>query len=108
VAQAVEAKGGAMLITADHGNCECMRDPDSGQAMTAHTLNPVPVYLVGGARPGRNAPVHLADGKLADVAPTILERMGLAVPPEMTGQSLLQPRRQSIHSRWTRRRRSAR
>jgi 2,3-bisphosphoglycerate-independent phosphoglycerate mutase len=59
--------------------------------MTAHTLNPVPVYLVGGTQPGRNAPVHLADGKLADVAPTILELMGLRVPPEMTGRSLLQP-----------------
>jgi 2,3-bisphosphoglycerate-independent phosphoglycerate mutase len=91
LARSVEAQGGALLVTADHGNCECMRDPASGQAMTAHTLNPVPVYLVGATRPGRNAPVHLADGKLADVAPTILELMGLAVPPEMTGHSLLQP-----------------
>jgi len=91
LARSVEAQGGALLITADHGNCECMRDPASGQAMTAHTLNPVPVYLVGETQPGRNAPVHLTDGKLADVAPTILELMGLAVPPEMTGHSLLQP-----------------
>jgi 2,3-bisphosphoglycerate-independent phosphoglycerate mutase len=91
LARSVEAQGGALLVTADHGNCECMRDAASGQAMTAHTLNPVPVYLVGGTQPGRNAPVHLADGKLADVAPTILELMGLRVPPEMTGRSLLQP-----------------
>ncbi|MBI1243526.1 MAG: 2,3-bisphosphoglycerate-independent phosphoglycerate mutase [Alphaproteobacteria bacterium] len=90
VAAAVEAKGGAMLVTADHGNCECMRDPQSGQPMTAHTLNPVPVYLVGGRFPGRNAPVLLADGILADVAPTLLELMGLPQPPEMTGHSLLQ------------------
>ncbi|MBL8805757.1 MAG: 2,3-bisphosphoglycerate-independent phosphoglycerate mutase [Rhodospirillales bacterium] len=90
VAASVEAKGGAMLVTADHGNCECMRDPASGQPMTAHTLNPVPVYLVGGLGPGRNAPVLLADGILADVAPTLLELMGLPKPPEMTGRSLLQ------------------
>ncbi|MBI3506145.1 MAG: 2,3-bisphosphoglycerate-independent phosphoglycerate mutase [Proteobacteria bacterium] len=89
VAAAVEAQGGAMLVTADHGNCECMRDPVSGQAMTAHTLNPVPVYLVGGLVPGRNAPVLLADGVLADVAPTLLELMGLKQPAEMTGHSLL-------------------
>ena len=89
VASAVEAEGGALLITADHGNCECMRDPVSGQPFTAHTLNPVPVYLVGGAKPGQNAPHLLADGKLADVAPTLLALMGLTPPPEMTGQSLL-------------------
>jgi 2,3-bisphosphoglycerate-independent phosphoglycerate mutase len=89
VAAAVEAKGGALLITADHGNCECMLDPVSGQAMTAHTLNPVPVYLVGGLQPGRNAPVLLSDGVLADVAPTLLELMGLPQPAEMTGHSLL-------------------
>jgi len=92
VAAAVEAEGGALLITADHGNCECMRDPVSGQPFTAHTLNPVPVYLVGGAKPGQNAPHLLADGKLADVAPTLLALMGLAPPPEMTGHSLLAAR----------------
>jgi 2,3-bisphosphoglycerate-independent phosphoglycerate mutase len=89
VAASVEAKGGALLITADHGNCECMRDPESGQPMTAHTLNPVPVWLVGDTVPGRNAPILLADGVLADVAPTLLELMGLGQPPEMTGRSLL-------------------
>jgi 2,3-bisphosphoglycerate-independent phosphoglycerate mutase len=69
-----------------------MRDPVSGQPFTAHTLNPVPVYLVGGAKPGQNAPHLLADGKLADVAPTLLALMGLAPPPEMTGHSLLAAR----------------
>ncbi|MFM8800721.1 MAG: hypothetical protein ACKOEE_09250, partial [Tagaea sp.] len=78
-----------LLVTADHGNCECMLDPVSGQAHTAHTLNPVPVYVFDARLPGRNAPVHVADGKLADVAPTLLELMGLAPPPEMTGRALI-------------------
>ncbi|MCM0020871.1 MAG: 2,3-bisphosphoglycerate-independent phosphoglycerate mutase, partial [Tagaea sp.] len=89
VIEAVDAAKGALLVTADHGNCECMRDPDSGQPMTAHTLNPVPVYVFDSRLPGRNAPVHVADGKLADVAPTLLELMGLTPPPEMTGRSLI-------------------
>lgn len=89
VVAAVGKAEGALLVTADHGNCECMRDPQSGQAMTAHTLNPVPVYVFDARLPGRNAPVHVADGKLADVAPTLLELMGLAPPPEMTGRSLI-------------------
>jgi 2,3-bisphosphoglycerate-independent phosphoglycerate mutase len=89
VIEAIDKAKGALLVTADHGNCECMRDPDSGQPMTAHTLNPVPVYVFDSRLPGRNAPVHVADGKLADVAPTLLELMGLAPPPEMTGRSLI-------------------
>ncbi|MFM7346280.1 MAG: 2,3-bisphosphoglycerate-independent phosphoglycerate mutase [Tagaea sp.] len=89
VIEAVARAQGALLVTADHGNCECMRDPDSGQPMTAHTLNPVPVYVFDARLPGRNAALHVADGKLADVAPTLLELMGLAPPPEMTGRSLI-------------------
>jgi 2,3-bisphosphoglycerate-independent phosphoglycerate mutase len=89
VVEAVARVQGALLVTADHGNCECMRDPATGQPMTAHTLNPVPVYVFDARLPGRNAPVHVADGKLADVAPTLLELMGLPVPPEMTGRSLI-------------------
>jgi 2,3-bisphosphoglycerate-independent phosphoglycerate mutase len=81
---AVRAVDGQLLITADHGNCELMRDPETGQPHTAHTTNPVPCMLVGG--PTR---AELRDGRLADVAPTILELLGLAVPPEMTGSSLL-------------------
>jgi 2,3-bisphosphoglycerate-independent phosphoglycerate mutase len=84
VAAAVERAGGAMLITADHGNAEQMRDPETGQPHTAHTLNLVPAILVGAGRGER-----LADGKLADVAPTLLEIMGLPQPAEMTGRSLL-------------------
>lgn len=89
VAEAVEKAHGALLVTADHGNCECMLDPVTGQAHTAHTLNPVPVYVLDSRLPGRNAPVAVHDGKLADVAPTLLELMGLAAPPEMTGRSLI-------------------
>jgi 2,3-bisphosphoglycerate-independent phosphoglycerate mutase len=61
-----------------------MRDPVTGEPHTAHTLNPVPVILVGGP-----AGAGLRDGILADVAPTLLDLMGMARPPEMTGQSLI-------------------
>ncbi len=82
---ALEAAGGAMIVTADHGNCETMVDPVTGEPHTAHTTNPVPVILVGGP-PG----AHLRDGgRLADLAPTLLELMGLPQPPEMTGKSLI-------------------
>ncbi|TVP73463.1 MAG: 2,3-bisphosphoglycerate-independent phosphoglycerate mutase [Rhodobacteraceae bacterium] len=81
---ALEQAGGVMLLTADHGNCETMIDPVTGGAHTAHTLNPVPVALIGGP-----ADAGLRDGRLADVAPTLLALMGLAQPPEMTGRSLL-------------------
>lgn len=78
--------GGVMLVTADHGNAEMMLDPETGQAHTAHTMNRVPAILV-------NAPknVALADGRLADIAPTLLGFLGLAQPAEMTGRSLLVP-----------------
>ncbi|MDQ7794284.1 MAG: 2,3-bisphosphoglycerate-independent phosphoglycerate mutase [bacterium] len=75
---------GAALIVSDHGNAEEMIDQLTGQPHTAHTTNPVPAILV--------APQHrvtLCDGILADVAPTVLELMGLPIPPQMTGQSLL-------------------
>ena len=81
---AVAAAGGALLVIADHGNCELMRDPETGGPHTAHTTNPVPVVLAGAARAA-----SLADGRLADIAPTLLALMGLAQPMEMTGQSLL-------------------
>ncbi|HUF57690.1 MAG TPA: 2,3-bisphosphoglycerate-independent phosphoglycerate mutase [Thermohalobaculum sp.] len=78
---------GAMLVTADHGNCETMIDPVRHAPHTAHTLNPVPLILVGRGTEG----ACLQDGRLADLAPTVLALMGLEPPPEMTGRSLLEP-----------------
>ncbi|MBV9755880.1 MAG: 2,3-bisphosphoglycerate-independent phosphoglycerate mutase [Alphaproteobacteria bacterium] len=83
IVAAIGRAGGALLVTADHGNCELMRDPATGGPHTAHTTNPVPVILVGVA----GAALH--DGILADIAPTLLELMGLSQPAEMTGHSLL-------------------
>jgi 2,3-bisphosphoglycerate-independent phosphoglycerate mutase len=83
LAAAVEKMGGALLATADHGNCEMMRDPVTGGPHTAHTTNPVPLLLVGGGN------AKLADGRLADLAPTLLALMELPQPVEMTGTSLL-------------------
>jgi 2,3-bisphosphoglycerate-independent phosphoglycerate mutase len=82
---AVGAAGGALLITADHGNAETMRDAATGQPHTAHTNNLVPLLL---AVDGEYA-TRIADGRLSDLAPTILELMGLAIPSEMTGRSLI-------------------
>ncbi|GAN53660.1 2,3-bisphosphoglycerate-independent phosphoglycerate mutase [Tanticharoenia sakaeratensis] len=83
IADAITRQGGALLVTADHGNCETMRDPATGGTHTAHTLNRVPVMLAGGQGHG------LSDGRLADLAPTLLALMGLAQPDAMTGHSLL-------------------
>jgi 2,3-bisphosphoglycerate-independent phosphoglycerate mutase len=86
--------GGTTLLTADHGNAEYMWD-ESGNPWTAHTTNPVPLILVEGEErkiPGHGAEVRLrSDGCLADIAPTILEILQLPQPPEMTGDSLIQP-----------------
>ncbi|MEM7711048.1 MAG: alkaline phosphatase family protein, partial [Pseudomonadota bacterium] len=84
VLDALAATEGAMIVCADHGNCETMVDPETGKPHTAHTLNPVPVILVGGSDGAQ-----LADGKLGDLAPTLLDLMGLDKPVEMTGESLL-------------------
>jgi len=83
IAAAIERAGGALLVTADHGNCELMRDPLTGGPHTAHTTNPVPVFL--SSRLG--AALH--NGRLADLAPTLLDLMGLPKPEEMTGGSLV-------------------
>jgi len=82
---ALSEVGGAMIVTADHGNCETMMDPETGGPHTAHTTNPVPVILCGGPKDA-----SLNTGRLADLAPTLLELMGLPQPAEMTGESLIQ------------------
>ena len=85
VTDAILKIGGQCLITADHGNCELMQEPATGEPHTAHTTNPVPVVVVGDAvRVGR-----LADGGLRDIAPTLLDLMGLTAPAAMTGRSLI-------------------
>ena len=84
---AISKAGGVLLVSADHGNLELMRDPETHEPHTQHTVGVVPVVLV-------NAPAglaHLRDGRLADLAPTILELLHLPQPAEMTGQSLLHP-----------------
>jgi 2,3-bisphosphoglycerate-independent phosphoglycerate mutase len=84
IAAAVKAQGGALLVTADHGNAELMRDPVTGATHTAHTTNLVPLMLVGGPA------ARLVNGRLADLAPTVLNLMGIAQPAEMTGRSLIE------------------
>ena len=84
IAAAVRAAGGALFVTADHGNAETMKDPATGGPHTAHTTNPVPALLTGGP-----AGAGLADGRLADIAPTLLALLGVAQPAAMTGRSLL-------------------
>ncbi|MEQ4449973.1 MULTISPECIES: 2,3-bisphosphoglycerate-independent phosphoglycerate mutase [Kosakonia] len=83
VSKAVESVGGQMLITADHGNAEQMRDPSTGQAHTAHTNLPVPLIYVGD-----KALKAVSGGKLSDIAPTMLTLMGMEIPQEMTGKPL--------------------
>jgi 2,3-bisphosphoglycerate-independent phosphoglycerate mutase len=83
VLDAVHDSGGVCIVTADHGNADNMLEPD-GSPNTAHSLNPVPVVVTA---PGRT----LHDGILADVAPTVLELLGISRPPAMTGRSLLEP-----------------
>ena len=85
IAQAVRDVGGALLVTADHGNLEMMRDASTGQPHTAHTVGPVPFVYVG----TRDGVQLRSGGALRDVAPTILDLLGLPQPAEMTGRSLL-------------------
>ncbi|MEJ8572082.1 2,3-bisphosphoglycerate-independent phosphoglycerate mutase [Microbaculum marinum] len=83
ISAAIAERGGALVVTADHGNCEMMIDPVTGSPHTAHTLNVVPVILQTQRR------ARLADGKLADLAPTLLALMGIEKPAAMTGSSLV-------------------
>jgi 2,3-bisphosphoglycerate-independent phosphoglycerate mutase len=82
IAEAIDRQHGALLVTADHGNCELMKDPETGGPHTAHTTNPVPVLLMGSNS-------GLKEGRLADLAPTLLDLMGISRPKEMTGHSLV-------------------
>ena len=82
IEQAVKDNGGVLLITADHGNADCMRAPD-GTPHTAHTTNPVPFIIVGAGD------MELKPGRLADIAPTMLKLMGLQQPTQMTGNCLI-------------------
>jgi len=85
VVEKVLAKDGHILITADHGNVDLMVDPETGAPFTAHTTNEVPFILVSNKYKG----TEVKDGKLADFAPTILDILGVEIPDEMTGESLL-------------------
>lgn len=85
LANAIQSMGGALLVTADHGNCEMMVDPETSGPHTSHTLNPVPLILAGAGNR-----MLVKEGRLADIAPTLLELMGLPKPAEMTGSSLMQ------------------
>ena len=82
--KALAQAGGAIIITADHGNCETMVDPVTGGPHTSHTTNLVPVVLFCGP-----AGISLRNGRLADLAPTLLDLMGLPLPDEMTGKTLI-------------------
>jgi len=83
---AITQANGVMLVTADHGNCEMMIDASTGGAHTAHTLNKVPLVLINAGE----QTVGLKDGKLSDIAPTLLQLLELEKPRDMTGQSLLE------------------
>jgi 2,3-bisphosphoglycerate-independent phosphoglycerate mutase len=85
VLEAAEAVNATVLVTADHGNCEMMIDPETGGAHTAHTTNPVPFVAL---RAEANA--LRAGGALCDVGPTVLRLLGITPPPEMTGVDLRQ------------------
>lgn len=104
VGQIIDAtmkRGGSLIVTADHGNCEQMFDPETGSPHTAHTVYDVPLHVVGARFKGRalrgdfdasgwfRPETRQQRGRLADIAPTLLEMMGSAKPPEMSGESLL-------------------
>lgn len=88
IADATRRAGGALIVTADHGNAECMQD-ERGGPHTAHTVNPVPLAVLDARMPGDGRPALRPTGGLSDVAPTLLDLAGLVPPSVMTGQSLI-------------------
>ncbi|MFZ4762691.1 MAG: 2,3-bisphosphoglycerate-independent phosphoglycerate mutase [Alphaproteobacteria bacterium] len=88
LAAAVRNNQGVLLVTADHGNCEMMADPQTGEAHTAHTLNKVPLVFAFGEHAGRKN-IKLLEGRLADIAPTLLDLLAIKIPSEMSGKILL-------------------
>ena len=88
IVDAAREVGGAVLVTADHGNCELMRDPQTGGPHTAHTTNPVPLIYVNDLD-AKEARLR-SGGRICDVAPTMLRLIGLSQPPAMTGVPLLE------------------
>jgi len=94
VGQVVEKaleKDGVVLLTADHGNAELMVDPETGEVQTAHTTNPVWLSLISRRPELQKDKIRLKEGgKLADLAPTLLTLMGLEIPPEMDGETLVE------------------
>ncbi|HEY2367079.1 MAG TPA: alkaline phosphatase family protein, partial [Polyangiaceae bacterium] len=87
IADAVRKKGGALIVTADHGNCELMKDPATGEPHTAHTLNPVPLLYVNDE--DTKARIQTG-GRICDVAPTMLALLGMKQPAAMSGHDLLE------------------
>ena len=87
VVRAARSDGRVVVVTSDHGNAEVMIDPETGGSFTAHTTNPVPLYLIGAPEDARLVP----HGQLSRVAPTILRLMGISVPAEMTSPDLFVP-----------------
>ena len=94
IADAVGRAGGALIVTADHGNAELMFDAGTGQAHTAHTTHPVPCLLIHAPARAR----ALRAGRLADLAPTVLDLLGIDRPGEMTGRSLIVADRRPIEA----------
>lgn len=85
IVEAVKSKNGIVLVTADHGNAEQMTDPETGQPHTAHTTNPVPFIYINDRHPD----AVLRQGRLEDIAPTMLSLLGIGIPAEMTGKTLI-------------------
>ena len=85
IVDAIKEADGHLLITADHGNAEQMRDVETNQPLTSHTNGPVPLLYVGNSKYQ-----FITDGSLCDIAPTILSLMDIPIPEEMTGEILLQ------------------